>query len=43
MASLPDDLGPAAVVGEDVSADFGALQWFELPAESLLRPTVDAP
>jgi selenocysteine lyase/cysteine desulfurase len=43
VASLPDDVGPAAVVGEDVSTDFGALQWFELPAESLLRPTVDAP
>ncbi len=39
LRTLPEDIGPLAVPGVDVSADFGALQWFELPIASL--PTAD--
>ena len=39
FAALPSDLGPSATGGVEVSADFGALQWFELPAACL--PTAE--
>jgi selenocysteine lyase/cysteine desulfurase len=35
LASLPSDLGPAA--GPGLTDDFLSLQWFELPAASLIR------
>ena len=41
LESLPDDLGDPASANEGLSADFSALQWFELPASSMrgVRPT----
>jgi hypothetical protein len=35
LESLPDDLGEPATEADGVSADFSALQWFELPAACL--------
>ena len=35
LESLPDDMGAPASPGDGVSADFAALQWFELPAVCL--------
>ncbi|MCF8527945.1 MAG: aminotransferase class V-fold PLP-dependent enzyme [Candidatus Nanopelagicales bacterium] len=35
LEALPDDIGPLATHGEGLSADFTALQWFELPAVCL--------
>jgi selenocysteine lyase/cysteine desulfurase len=35
LESLPDDLGPQASEQEGISADFTALQWFDLPAACL--------
>jgi hypothetical protein len=32
LESLPDDVGEPASSRDGVSADFTALQWFELPA-----------
>lgn len=42
LESLPDDLGPAASATDGLSADFSALQWFDLPAASLLPPSTTA-
>ena len=42
LESLPDDLGEAAGPDQGLSADFAALQWFDLPAtclEGAQRPT----
>ena len=42
LESLPDDLGAAAGPDQGLSADFTALQWFDLPAtclEGAQRPT----
>ncbi len=36
LESLPDDLGPPASAHEGISADFTALQWFDLPAACLV-------
>jgi hypothetical protein len=37
LEALPDDPGEAAVTG--LTEDFLSLQWFELPAASLMRPS----
>ena len=41
LEALPDDLGEEASIAQGLSADFSALQWFELPASSMtgVRPT----
>lgn len=38
LESLPDDLGAPAGAADGLSEDFGALQWFDLPAVCLAQP-----
>ena len=41
LTTLPEDLGAAAAVDEGISSDFASLQWFDLPAVSLLDLDAD--